>query len=517
LGAATGLDPDQQRVVTCRDRTIRVVAPAGAGKTRTVVERVLIRIRAGLDPQRILVLTFDNSAAAALESRFAERSREEGTALPEFRVATLNAFGYALLRRHSPSEFRPVATGDELEAIAAETRAALARKSPQHEAVLPPADDRAWAELFGRLKNALFDSRALDLRRLAGVLAHEERELFEHAGRRDRARVVEAVAWLMVAYDRALALRGRIDFDDQKLRACLALRESPELRRRFQSRWSEVVVDEFQDINRLDFELIGILSARATLVVVGDDDQAIYAFRGCSPEWIIDLEKRSGRRLTSLELRTNYRNPPNLLAAAVRLIRRNRCRIPKRPVASRTDEATIDVAVYGSAIEQAEGVARSILRARRRDHALRFRDVAILYRVNAQSQSLRAALRSTGIPCVVREEDDGSESPGHHTAAADAVSLLTYFRAKGLQWPIVFLTSCNEGLTPHRRSPVEDERRLFYVAMTRASAALHVSFLDPTDGAHPPASRFLRESGILTGRETRRGMTATLDAEIATP
>jgi superfamily I DNA/RNA helicase len=80
LGAATGLDPDQQRVVTCRDRTIRVVAPAGAGKTRTVVERVLIRIRAGLDPQRILVLTFDNSAAAALESRFAERPREEGTA-----------------------------------------------------------------------------------------------------------------------------------------------------------------------------------------------------------------------------------------------------------------------------------------------------------------------------------------------------------------------------------------------------------------------------------------------------
>jgi superfamily I DNA/RNA helicase len=146
---------------------------------------------------------------------------------------------------------------------------------------------------------------------------------------------------------------------------------------------------------------------------------------------------------------------------------------------------------------------------------LRFRDVAILYRVNAQSQSLRAALRSTGIPCVVREEDDGSESP--HTAAADAVSLLTYFRAKGLQWPIVFLSSCNEGLTPHHRSPVEDERRLFYVAMTRASAALHVSFLDPTDGAHPPASRFLRESGILTGRETRRGMTATLDAEIATP
>ena len=253
----------------------------------------------------------------------------------------------------------------------------------------------------------------------------------------------------------------------------------------------------------VDFELIGILAARATLLVVGDDDQAIYAFRGCSPEWIIDLEKRSGRRLTSLELGTNYRNPPNLLAAAVRLIRRNRKRIPKRPVASRTDEAAIDVAMYGSAIEQAEGVVRSILLARRRDRALRLRDVAVLYRVNAQSRSLRTALRDAGIPCVVREEDDpGARSATDSSAGQpDAVSLLTYFRAKGLQWPVVFLTSCNEGLTPHRRSPVEDERRLFYVAMTRASAALNVSFLDPTGGAHPSASRFLGEAGLLT-RET---------------
>ena len=83
---------------------------------------------------------------------------------------------------------------------------------------------------------------------------------------------------------------------------------------------------------------------------MGDDDQAIYSFRGCSPEWIIELEKRSGRRVTSLELRTNYRNPPNLLAAAVRLIRRNRKRIPKRPIASRADDAAIEASDAGATI-----------------------------------------------------------------------------------------------------------------------------------------------------------------------
>lgn len=500
------LDTDQQEVIACRDPTIRVVAPAGAGKTRTIVERVIERARAGLDPRRILVLTFDTSAAGAVAERLAERGREEGIPLGGLRPATLNAFGYAMLRRHAPAEHRPVATGAEREGIVAEVRAALARRSPTHDGVLPAGEDHLWGELFSRLKNALFDPRSLDPETLAKHLVRHEPEVLEHAGRRSVARAVEAVAWLFAAYQHALDLRGRIDFDDQKLRACVLLRGAPEFARRLQRLWSEVIIDEFQDINRLDFEFVRILAARARLVVVGDDDQAIYAFRGCSPEWIIDLEARTGRRVKSLELRTNYRNPPNLLAAAGRLIRRNRRRIPKRPIASRDVDAAIEVAVLPSATAQARAAARAILGARRRHPRLGFRDFAILYRTNVESRPLRAALVAAGIPCVVREEEEGSISAAPdrdvvHAGsadAADAVSLLTYFRAKGLQWPVVFLTSCNEGTAPHRRSPVEDERRLFYVAMTRASAALYAFVLNPAGGAHPPASRFLVEAGLLT-------------------
>ena len=487
------LDPDQRRVVACGDRTIRVVAPAGAGKTGTIVERVVDRLRRGRDPRRVLVLTFDTSAAAAVGTRLDERAREAGVSMEGLRVATLNAFGYGLLRRYAPVEHRPVVTGDERDALAAEVRAALARRSPEHDDAVPRAEGRAWAELFGRLKDALHDPRALDPRALAETLARETPEILEEVGRRGFARAVEAVAWLFLAYDRALELRGRMDFDDQKLRACQLLRADAALRARLQRRFAEVVVDEFQDINRLDFELIRILAGRASLVVVGDDDQAIYAFRGCSPEWIIELEKRSGRRVTSLELRTNYRNPPNLLAAAVKLIRRNRRRIPKRPVASRADDAGIELAMFVSPAEQAEAVVERIVAARRRDPRLRWRDAAVLYRMNAESRPLQAALREAGVPYVVREEDD--ESGVGARPNDDAVSLLTYFRAKGLQWPIVFLTSCNEGVAPHRRAPVEDERRLFYVAMTRASSALHAFWLDPE--SHGAPSRFLREAGLL--------------------
>jgi DNA helicase-2/ATP-dependent DNA helicase PcrA len=497
-------DSDQQRVIRCADPTIRVVAPAGSGKTGTIVERVVAQVRRGADPRRILVLTFDTSAAGTLADRIAERGSKETRSLAGVRVSTLNAFGYRLLRRHVPAEHRPVVSGDEREAIAAEVRHALARRSTAHDEAVPPGDGRAWSELFSRLKNALHDPRSFDIRSLAVTLVRGEPELFECAGRRGTARAVEAVAWLFTAYDRALALHGRIDFDDQKLRAWQLLLASRDLRRRQERRWAEVVVDEFQDINRLDFELVRVLAARARWIVTGDDDQAIYAFRGCSPEWIIELERRSGRRVTSLELRTNYRNPPNLIDAAVRLIRRNRRRISKRPLARRDDAALIRVVSFPSVAGQAEGIAQAILSARRRASRRGFGDFAVLYRTNVESRPILAALTAAGIPCVVREDPD--EETGWRrppaprargaAAAADAVSLLTYFRAKGLQWPVVFLVSCNEGLSPHRRAEVEDERRLFYVAMTRASAELHVSYLDPSGGAHPPASRFLEEAGL---------------------
>ena len=497
------LDPDQRSVVACTDRTIRVVAPAGAGKTKTVVERVVNRLARGMDPRRVLVLTFDTSAAAAVASRLAERAAACGLSTAGLRVATLNAFGYGLLRRYASAEHRPVATGGETEDVAAEAREALARRSPALDDAVPRGEPGDWTDLFARLKNALLDPRALDMGAFAETLARDSPALLEGVGRRGFARAVEAVAWLYVAHERGLAARGLMDFDDQKLCACRRLQRDRDLRVRLQRRYAEVVVDEFQDVNRLDFELVGLLAARAALVVVGDDDQAIYAFRGCSPEWIIDLERRSGRRVTSLELRTNYRNPPNVLAAASRLIRRNRRRIAKRPRAHRTDHAAIEIGSWPGAAEQAGAIAERILAWRRGDPRLRWSDFAVLYRMNAESRPLAAALSAAGIPCRVRgdREEDGA-LPREPVRAAtdeaprDAVSLRTYFRAKGLQWPVVFLTSCNEGVAPHRRSPVEDERRLFYVAMTRASRALHAYWLDE-DGSGAKPSRFLREAKLL--------------------
>ena len=487
-------DPHQRRVIECRSRTIRMVAPAGSGKTQTIVERVLGRIAEGVPAERVLVLTFDRAARRSLVERLASRSRERGIDASACTVSTLNAFGAALLRRHAPREPRAVAEerlADRLLAKACGEIGAGEELASQGPIV---------RELFALLKNALHDPRSDGQKAFARFLARDPvaadrlAELSADVPRADP----DTIAALYAATEREMHRAGVIDFDDQKLRA-LAVLDGKEVRAHVERSWSEVVVDEFQDINRLDFELVRRLAGCADLVVTGDDDQAIYGFRGCSAEFIVGLERHLGRQVESHELSINYRNPPNLLAHAVRLVGHNRGRIPKSPVAARTDAAQVVVAPTGGFEGEALGLAHRACKAIRRGR--RPGEIAVLCRTNAHCGAVAERFRSVGIPCRVRTESGdrrgaaarGAEPPDDTT---EAVWVATYFRAKGLQWPVVFLPGCNEGLIPHPRAPVDGERRLFYVALTRASQELVVSWVAvPRDQARP--SRFLSESGLL--------------------
>ena len=487
-------DAHQRRVIECRSHTIRIVAPAGSGKTQTIVERVLGRIAEGVPAERVLVLTFDRAARRSLVERLASRSRERGIDASACTVSTLNAFGAALLRRHAPREPRAVADeplADRLLAKACGEVGAGEELASQGPIV---------RELFALLKNALHDPRSDGRKAFARFLARNPvaadrlAELSADVPGADP----DTIAGLYAATEREMRRAGVIDFDDQKLRA-LAVLDGKEVRAHVERSWSEVVVDEFQDINRLDFELVRRLAGCADLVVTGDDDQAIYGFRGCSAEFIVGLERHLGRQVESHELSINYRNPPNLLAHAVRLVGHNRGRIPKSPVAARTDEARVVVASTGGFEGEAIGLAHRACKAIRRGR--RPGEIAVLCRTNAHCGAVAERFRSVGIPCRVRTESGdrrgaaarGAEPPDDTT---EAVWVATYFRAKGLQWPVVFLPGCNEGLIPHPRAPVDGERRLFYVALTRASQELVVSWVAvPRDEARP--SRFLSESGLL--------------------
>ena len=237
-------------------------------------------------------------------------------------ISTLNAFGYRLLRDYFPDERLDVVSAGRSHRFARDLLGALRQKSPEHHAVLPGnLGTRVYLDFLGFLKNQIFDPRQVDPQAIADFIlsAPQAEPFFEGQEEQSVRRVVQALVWLYQTYEAKLQDHRLMDFDDQKLRPYALLMENESVATGVQGKYDEVVVDEFQDINKLDFELIRLISAKADLVVTGDDDQAIYGFRGCSPEYIINLEHHLERPVTSYELQVNYRCPPNIVDSADRL------------------------------------------------------------------------------------------------------------------------------------------------------------------------------------------------------
>lgn len=650
-------DPYQAKVIHATDSTIRLVAPAGSGKTQTMINRVLSQVRDGLSPSRILMLTFDRSAASSLQDKLSdslneiERSQRTTLQLDGLEITTLNAFGYRTLKEFTPQLHKPLVKPYMQQKLVQDCLHQLQAKSAERYRLLPQnLQRRYYLDFFSFLKNQLHDPRNLNTQEAADLIldARQATAFFEEGVDREETRlIVQAVIWLYKAYDHQLQSHAVMDFDDQKLRAYVMLTEEPGARTRLQNRFAEIIVDEFQDINKLDFELIRMLAERARLIVTGDDDQAIYGFRGCSPEFIIELEKHLGRVMASYELSINYRSPANIVAHADRLIRHNTHRIHKNPRANNPRHSAIHVVPTMSASLEAKSITTFIKTTLASNTDLRYDDMAVLYRTNAQSLPIQVEFILSEIPYFVRDEDNILENDSltrllsvlrakvalemHRPIAAEdqvniakayfryvdtrqtdrlramamsgtnlfdrrnaaqlaqampkaaesqilaafeevvaaptldkaldvlrrrfnglkgmvgsleqaveqqaplaevfdiardykgqtdqfvatmdraiaraksvraghdenGVALLTYFRSKGRQWHTVILTSCNEGIIPHAKAPVEEERRLFYVALTRASANLLVSYVENACDNKVKPSRFLTEAGLL--------------------
>ncbi len=651
-------DEFQTRVIDTDKHTVRVVAPAGSGKTQTVVNRAIQQIKNGVNANRILILTFDKAAASSLSLKLQVLKDELATKIDVPEIKTLNAFGYGILGEFVPFEHKAIANASRLNKAISEIKRRLKEISLERYAALPRnITNSFYLAYFSLLKNQLFDPRNLDRQKVVDfIMSHEEESsaFFEDPGNGKKMRLaLEAVVWLFEAQEACYEKNRIMDFDDQKLRAYASLISDNSLEKTIQNRYSEIVVDEFQDINKLDFEFIKVVAKNANLLVVGDDDQAIYGFRGCSPEYIINLEKHLGREVTTFELSKNYRCPRNIVEFADRLIQKNNPnRIQKKPVAVSEIDAKLKVVPSVSPLDEARKIVvfiNEVRTAKSKKHMTRFgyENFAVLYRANSQSFPLQIEFIKRGIPYHVRDEDNilnnrtlkkilailevkldiknkrsssvessittldsyfkyitpidfanlqtyfggigtfldlvdnrdfwrifpkaerssfpavirelvfakgldqeleiiserfnnlrgliGSledvaenrvplgevfdigttfsgdtreflesmknimEEARRNNAGKDrnsGVALRTYFKAKGLQWDTVILTTCNEGLIPHKKAKVEDERRLFYVAITRASANLYISYVKNVSKNTVQPSEFLKEAGF---------------------
>src|SRR5918997_509367 len=286
------LAADQRAAATAPAGPVLCVAPAGSGKTTTLVARVAWLVDAGVEPATIAAITFIKRAAEELEERLVAALEPLGVAAGAVRVRTFHALGLEILR----------STGLHVELT--DRAALLAELAPG----LAPATLARLDTDFSRLK--------LDLRADVETVAA------------DPAAGPTARAW--VAYEHALRDRKLLDFDDLVRRALEALEGSPALLARWRASCAQLLVDEAQDLDRSQLDLALLLAAPANRIfLVGDDDQSIYGWRLADVRRVLGLAERLPG-LRRVDLVTNYRCPPPVVKRAVRLVEHNRERFAKQ-------------------------------------------------------------------------------------------------------------------------------------------------------------------------------------------
>jgi DNA helicase-2/ATP-dependent DNA helicase PcrA len=509
------LDPEQRAAAEHVNGALLIVAGPGTGKTRTLTHRLAHLItRCGARPEQCLAVTFSRRAAAEMEERL---TALVPAAAGRIAVATFHGLGLMLLKEQAgaaglPDGFR-VATPEEQ---------------------IETAGGKRPLEEIGRA------------RRLRGV--------------DPEAAIPADTAGRVTAYQDALQARGLLDFDDLLLRPLALLRDVPDLAARCRERFRWISIDEYQDIDALQYALIRRLAPPdANVCAIGDPDQSIYGFRGADVGFFLRF-REDWPAARVVHLTRNYRSTRTLVAAACQAIRPASL-VPDRRLAAVREGASERIVIERAASEGAEAelVVHTLERLLGGTSSfsfdsgrvgvgdggeLSFEDVAILYRTEAQTPPLIEALGRAGIPfqkrshrplteqagvgallSLLRERsreerttasveallDRAAVSTPHLLAAAELlrplatrfgddldgflaaaavggevdtwdpraerVSLLTLHASKGLEWPVVFLVGCEDGLLPlvwpgTAEPDTAEERRLFFVGMTRARSRL---------------------------------------------
>jgi DNA helicase II / ATP-dependent DNA helicase PcrA len=555
--AAAGLDPEQQAIASA-DGSVLVVAGPGAGKTRVLTNAIAHRIASGVPPERCLAVTFTRRARDELAERIA--ALVPG-ASGQVTVATFHGLGLLILREQC-ERLGMDRLGSGLKVADEQTRLAVLRQLSAGE----------------------------QPRALAARISAAKRTVATANGTPTPAMVNDADSALVSRYDAALRERGLVDVDDLLTVPVTVLGADPALAGLYQSRWTDVYVDEYQDVDELQYRLLRLLTGGSSrLCAIGDPDQAIYGFRGGDVGYFLrfcaDYPAADEARLSR-----SYRSAPTIVRAAMQVIKPGTLVPGRELVPARTDIPDGPVVLLAAEDErdEADKVAAEIetmlggasfhaldsgaVDARHRtEHQLSFADFAVLYRTSGQAAALEEALAKRGFPVQRRSHTrladmagvpeilgalstpvldqakepvaarlgaaaevalasavaapargapgvpyaDGERQRAETIAAiraaaevlgplaarcdsdvdrfldelalgaevdtwdprADRISLLTLHASKGLEFPVVFIAGCDEGLLPLRpwhgaAADYAEERRLLFVGMTRATTRL---------------------------------------------
>ena len=370
------LNPEQREAVEHFEGASLVLAGAGSGKTRVLTTRVChLIMEHGVPPDRIMAVTFTNKAAGEMRERVATMLGGEPRGVW---MGTFHALGARFLRRHAPELgwTRGFTIRDAEQSLREVKKAQLA----------VDVDPGRWSPKA--IRGSISDAK----NHLIGV------EAFVKAHGESRDFFLRRVALVYPVYQEALRRQDAMDFDDLLVKPVRLLEGGERLLKRYQRRFDFILVDEYQDTNRAQFRFLELLAgAHENLMVVGDDDQSIYGWRGADIRNILDFETSfPGAKVVRLE--QNYRSTPVILEAANAVIRLNFDRKDKTLRTDRVGGAPVTCLEAGDEGDEAgwivEEIERRMLSRPDWDH----RDFAVLYRTNAQSRALEDRFRRRGVP-----------------------------------------------------------------------------------------------------------------------
>lgn len=353
-----------------------VLAGAGTGKTRVITYRIAHLIDKGVPPGAILAVTFTNKAAGVMKDRISALLRATGRDASEVWVSTFHSFCARLLRRESShlglARDFAIYDDDDQAAAVKRTLAQLDLSSEDY----PPRSVRSQ---ISHAKNH-------------GITPDE----MESSARQMRDKTREQVASIFRSYNDMLRKASALDFDDLLLRAVELLRDHPNVRAAWSSRFRYVMVDEFQDTNRAQEELVRLLAGtHRNICVVGDEDQSIYGWRGAEIGNILRFEEDfPGAEVIRLE--QNYRSTGHILGAASNLIARNQMRLGKNLWTSAEPGDKVRIQTLWDGEEEARWVAdeiESLQRAR-----VPLNEVAVMVRAGFQTRHFEERFITLGIP-----------------------------------------------------------------------------------------------------------------------
>lgn len=472
------LDNGQIAAVTGGDGIVKVIAGPGSGKTRIITHRIAYLLtEKKAAPGAVLAMTYTRKATQTMQARLNKLS---GAAAGEVEVKTIHSLCLKIAREEGLIPNYRVLSDYEANSIFKDI---LNEQKPGIDL------ENARQSIRG-MKNCL-------------ITAEEARVLNPE------------VARIYTAYERKKRQANGIDYEDMLLTVFNLFSTRHTAREKYAERYQYILIDEAQDISKAQFEIIKLLIApHYNLFVVCDPNQAIYGWRGANGS--IARLQNDYPEMKEFALTTNYRHGENIIRASNNLIRHNYDALSIQPVpAPGTVPGQVLVIEAKTPEQEAYTTAKQIMRLKR--EGARLKDCAILVRANRQIPIYARACAEVGIPCDCRanqkpassfqeksllktimdsiykmfKSETLSASRGNSPKASqkDRLNILTMHKAKGLEFDHVFVGGLTEGTFPDtRKDPdIEEERRICYVAMTRAKKSLYL-------GTATPSSRFAYEA-----------------------